>query len=79
MLSDGRLKYAEHLAYNVRFPIILPRKHWGTKLIVKHHHEAGKHAAGTSQIVAAISQNVWILSGRQEIRDWERACCECRR
>ena len=33
---DGRLKFAESLPCDVRFPIILPRGNWVTKLIVKH-------------------------------------------
>ena len=33
---DGRLKCAESLPYDVRFPIILARGNWVTKLIVKH-------------------------------------------
>ena len=35
--SDGRLKFAEQLPYEVRHPVILPRGHWVTKLIVKHY------------------------------------------
>ena len=37
---DGRLKF---LPYDTRFPIILPRGHWVTKLIVKNYHERGSH------------------------------------
>ena len=39
---DGRLCYAEFLPYEVRFPLILPRGTWVTKLIVKHYHEIGQ-------------------------------------
>ena len=77
--SDGRLKYAEFLSYDIRFPIILPRKHWVTKLIVKHHHEQGFHVAGTSQTLASLSSRFWILSGREAIREWENECMKCRR
>ena len=77
--SDGRLKYAEFLPYDVRFPIILPRKNWITKLIVKHYHEQGHHAIGTNQTMTALSSKYWLISAREEIRDWERECMECRR
>ena len=39
MRSDGRLKRAKFLPYDVRYPVLLPRKSWVTKLIVKEYHE----------------------------------------
>ena len=79
MRSDGRLKGAKFLAYDVRYPIILPRKSWVTKLIVKDFHEHGKHATGTNQTLAALSARYWIIAGREVIREWEKECAECRR
>ena len=46
---NTRLQYAEFLPYDVRHPIVLPRKHWVTKLIVKYFHEKGNHNSGTNQ------------------------------
>ena len=77
--SEGRLRYAEFLSEDALFPIILPRKNQVTKLIVKHYHEKGKHASGTNQTLAALSTRFWIISGREEIREWEKECNECRR
>ena len=76
---DGRLKYAENLLYNVRFPVILARKSWMTKLIVKHYHEQDNHVSGTNQTLASLSTRYWIVSGREEIREWENQCAECKR
>ena len=53
--ADGRLKYAEFLPYNTRYPIILPRKSWVTKLIIKHHHELGDHSMDTNQTLSSLS------------------------
>ena len=69
MRSDRRLKHAKFLSFDVRYPIILPRKSWITKLIVKHFHEQGQHASGTNQTLAAISARYWVLSGREVIRE----------
>ncbi len=79
MRSNGRLKYAEFLSYDVRYPVILPRRGWITKLIVKHFHELGNHASGTNQTLAALSARYWVISGREVIREWEKECADCRR
>ena len=78
MRSDGRLKYAQFLSYDVRYPIILPRRSWITTLIVKEQHEKVKHATGTNQTLSALSSRYWIHSGREATREWERECVECR-
>ena len=77
MRCDGRLKYAEFLPQDARFPIILPRKNCVTKLIVKHYHEKDNHPGGTNQLLAALSTRFWIISGREEIWEWEKECNEC--
>ena len=79
MRCDGRLKYAEFLPQDARFPIILPCKNCETKLIVKHYHEKDNHAGGTNQLLAALSTRFWIISGREEIREWDKKCNECQR
>ena len=76
---DGRLKFAESLPYDVGFPIILPRGNWVTKLIVRHHHEAGHHVTGTNHTLANLSTKYWIVTAREEIREWEKACNEYRK
>ena len=43
--SDRRLKFAGFLSCETKFPVILPRRHWVTNLVVKHYHERGNHAA----------------------------------
>ena len=78
MRCDGRLKYAEFLPHDARFPIILPRNNFVTKLIVKHH-EKENHAGGTDQTFATLSIRFWIISGREEIREWEKECNKCQK
>ena len=48
-------------------------------MIVKHFHEAGHHATGTNHTLANLSTKCWIVAAREDIRDWEKACDECRR
>ena len=70
MRSDGRLAHAKYLSFDVRYPVILPRKSWVTKLIIKETHEQGKHACGTNHTLATLSAHYWIVSGREAIREW---------
>jgi hypothetical protein len=71
---DGRLKYAEFLPYDVKYPVILPRNNSVTTLIVKHYHDKGKHVTGTNHTLSMISARFWTISAREEIRKWERMC-----
>lgn len=79
MHSDGRLTNAKFLSYDVRHSVILPRKSWVTKLIIKDAHEKGNHGFGTNQTLATLSARYWIISTRKAIREWERECAQCRR
>ncbi|CAC5373897.1 unnamed protein product [Mytilus coruscus] len=76
---DGRLEYADFLSFDARYPIILPRKNWVTKLIVKRYHDLGKDVSGTNQTFSALSSRFWIISGREEIREYEHECYTCRK
>ena len=76
---EGRLTYAEYLPPDTRNPMILPRSHHVTKLIVKHYHNMANHAGGVNFILAQLSQKYWIIAAREEIRDCESECNECKR
>ena len=77
--SNSRLVNSDVLPYSARYPIILPRKHDVTRLIVKQEHELGAHISGTNHTLSALSQRYWIISAREAIREWELTCNECRR
>lgn len=79
MRSDGRLENAEYLPYDVKYPIILPRKGWVTKLIVRWYHQQGNHTAGKNRTLAMLSSRFWLMQSREEIRECEGECYECRR
>ena len=46
---------------------------------MKFFHEKDHHAGGTNQTLAAISSRFWIISAREEIREWENECNWCKR
>ena len=76
--GNSRLRLADHIAWEARHPIILPRKHPVTKLIVERLHKDSNHS-GTNQVLALLSAKFWLPGAREEIRDCERACMVCRR
>lgn len=78
MRCDGRLKYVEYISYDTRYPILLSRNCAVTKLIVKHFHEKTNHS-GTNQTLSELSSRYWIIAAREEIRNCETNCMECRR
>ena len=78
MRCNSRISRAEYLPYDTRFPIILPRGHKLTKLIVRHYHELTGHQ-GTNLTLSSISAKYWIVAAREEIRSCENECFECKR
>ncbi|XP_035226095.1 uncharacterized protein LOC118198513 [Stegodyphus dumicola] len=71
----GRLRHA-NLAYGFRHPILLPKKHILTHLIVRHYHERLLHA-GPQLMQSCIQEQYWIINGRFVIRDLVRKCIKC--
>ena len=79
MCSDRRLTNAKIVSYDVRHPVILPRKSWVTILIIKDAHEKGNHAFRTNETLATLSARYWIISAREAIHEMEWECAKCRR
>lgn len=77
--SNSRLQFAEYLPFDTKFPVILSRGNWVTKLIVKYYHEQANHSGGINFILAQLSQRYWIIAAREEIQEWEKSCNECKR
>ena len=77
--SDGRLRYADYLPFDVRFPIILPRRSTVTWLIVKSYHDRSNHSAGNNHTLSLLSSPFWVMQAREEIPEMDRQCNEYRR
>ena len=63
---------------NMASPILLPKDHALTTLIIKHEHEKTKHAYGTDYTLSEIRRNYWIPSGRQQVKKVLRHCRQCK-
>ena len=75
----GRLEYADFLPPETVQPIILPRHHVVTKMIVQHHHEQGRHVGGVNQVYAQLCSRYWIIAGREVVREVAKNCPRCKR
>ncbi|GFQ89636.1 integrase catalytic domain-containing protein [Trichonephila clavata] len=68
----GRLRHA-NLAYGHKHPILLPKRHIPTDLIIRHYHEILLHA-GTQLVQSCIQEQYWIIGARDVIRHLIRKC-----
>ena len=73
----GRISNAD-LSYSAKHPILLPRHHPLTVLIVKDAHEKVFHN-GVKETLIEIRSRFWILKGRSLVKAIIRQCNLCRR
>ena len=73
----GRLNRAE-LPYDAAHPMILPKKHHITRLVVADVHHRCRHA-GVNHVLAQVRSRYWIIDGRQEVKNWDQECKSCER
>ena len=71
----GRLKHAV-LAYDERYPIILPSKSIFTRLIIEAYHRRSLHG-GVQLTLGMIRQRYWIPRGRAIVKQRILQCVTC--
>lgn len=71
----GRLQYSDQ-PYNFKHPILLPKKHPLTKLIIRDEHHRQLHV-GPQSLLAKLRQQFWIINGRNEVRSELSKCITC--
>ena len=74
---DGRLEMS-NLPYDDKHPVILPKKHHISKLVIAHIHNQDHHNLGVNFTLAGLRQRYWIADGRKEIKRWKRECNVCK-
>ena len=62
----------------VKHPVLLPKKHHVTDLIVRKYHKELAHA-GREHVLSSIRQKIWIVKGRVAVRRVLRGCLYCRK
>ncbi|XP_062714095.1 uncharacterized protein LOC134290888 [Aedes albopictus] len=74
---DGRIGAAKRVPYSVKHPVILPRKHYVTKLILEDMHRKFLHG-NHETVVNEARQNFYIPQLRREVRSVVSQCQFCR-
>ncbi|XP_062703570.1 uncharacterized protein LOC134286025 [Aedes albopictus] len=73
----GRIGAVEGVSYSVRHPIILPRNHHVTKLLVRRYHQQYRHG-NSETVVNEIRQLYNIPRLRMIVRQVSRDCNACK-
>ena len=70
----GRLKHSDPNLVNAH-PIILPRKHPLSHLLIRREHI--KAHLGTEWTLSMLRQSYWIIGARHTLRQLRQKCCTC--
>lgn len=74
---EGRLKFSG-LPYDTQSPILLPKGHHFTELVVLEAHTNAFHS-GVNATLAEIRRKYWIPKGRQAVKKIIRECKACKK
>ena len=67
-----------NLKFGTKYPILLPRYHHVTKLIICDAHESVYHN-GVTETLAEVRSTYWIAKGRQAVKHVLHRCFICRK
>ncbi|XP_076765059.1 uncharacterized protein LOC143432171 [Xylocopa sonorina] len=70
-----RLRHS-NINYSQKYPILLPKGHFITKLLIKREHINQLHA-GILGTLNAVRQNYWPIDGKNTVRFIVRKCIRC--
>ena len=78
--SNTRLRHADDLPYNVKCPVILPKRNHVTRLIIKYYHELKDHQMGLNYTINHVREKyLEVHVSKQVKRVIMRQCFECAR
>ncbi|XP_062542031.1 uncharacterized protein LOC134210021 [Armigeres subalbatus] len=76
MRSESRISAATFVSYDTRFPIILPKEHFVTRLLLEGYHRRFLHANGET-IVNEVRQRFHVSTLRMLVRKIAKECFLC--
>ena len=72
----GRLQRS-NLSKDSKHPIILPKRHMLTDLVVRHYHSESRHS-GYQYVLAQTRRQFWILRGQSAVKFYIKDCSFCK-
>ncbi len=76
--AHARLRHAQNLHYDARFPIILPKNNHVTTLLIDQTHQQQLHA-GLSHVLTILLRKYWIVQARSQVKQVLHHCIPCKR
>lgn len=74
---NGRLDLVESMSYSRRRPIILPKGHPLTLLIIKEYHERFKHQ-NKNLVINEVRTKFWVISMKSQLNKVIKLCQHCK-
>ena len=75
--SKTRLQNEDDLPYEVKCPIILPKRNQVTGLIAKYYHESEGHRMGLIYTINHLREKYFVVHAREQVKRVMRECLEC--
>ena len=76
--SNSRLNMIEWLEEDFKFPIILPKEHSFTGLLIKDSHDRIGHPIGTNATLNELNKRFWVIGARVILKKVGNECMICR-
>ena len=77
LVTIGRLKHAQ-LPHPAKTPVILPKNHHVSDLLIRHLHERSAHA-GRDYLLSELRQRYWVIGATTAVKRILHRCVTCRR
>ncbi|XP_041782000.1 uncharacterized protein LOC121598785 [Anopheles merus] len=74
---DGRTAKAHHIPFDTRYPIILPKTHYVTTLILREYHQRFGHA-NNETVVNEVRQRFYLKHLRSSVARIAKNCQRCK-
>ncbi|GFW46394.1 integrase catalytic domain-containing protein [Trichonephila clavipes] len=72
----GRLRLQQTLKFEQKHPMLIPKNHHFTSLIIRYFHRVNFHA-GQERVLSLIRQKFWIPHGKSAVKKELRNCIDC--